>query len=236
GTTGTPRRLTIEGASTLTLASTFSVLGGNGSIGEQWETNGINKLTNNGTITSNVAGQGISIVPAAITNFANSTLTGGTWQVLNGATLRLILPQAIATNAATIVVDGASSSFFRDNGSTGALSGLTANAAGGSLTIANGYNFTSAGDFTNAGGITVGAGSTFGLGGRFDQTGGSVDLQGGVLGDTRPPSGNALHFDGNDFIETADSPTLHSSGDLTVERLVQGGWFSADLAEHILQG
>ncbi|MCK1368268.1 hypothetical protein, partial [Bradyrhizobium sp. 62] len=80
GTTGTPRRLAIEGASTLTLASTFNVVGGNGTIGEQWETNGTNNLVNNGLINANVAGQSLTASVAGV--FTNA----GVFQATNGGT------------------------------------------------------------------------------------------------------------------------------------------------------
>ncbi|MEI9924494.1 MAG: DUF4347 domain-containing protein [Bradyrhizobium sp.] len=223
GTSGGIRELTIEGTSTLTLDTTFKVVGGYGSVGDWWSNNGTRNLVNNGTITANVTGQSINVIPNGSSNFANGTLTGGTWQAVNGSILRLLMPSAVAVNAANILMDGASSSFVRDNGSTSALSGLIGNAAGGSLTIQNGYDITTAGDFINAGAITIGGGSILALTGAFTQTSGSVNLQGGAIGNMAPPSGNALHFDGNDFVEMADSPTLHSSSDLTIS-----GWFKAD--------
>jgi hypothetical protein len=180
-------------------------------------------LTNNGTLQA--SGTGTLIVqPTTITNFSASTLTGGTWKAFDASTLRAILPASITTNAANIVLDGPNATFYRDTGSTHALALLTTNLATGSFTLQNGAQFATAGDFTNAGTLTVGTGSTFALTGALTQTGGNINLQGGTIGNQQPPSSNAMNFDGsNDFLEVADSPTLHTAGELTVS-----GWFKSD--------
>jgi hypothetical protein len=83
GTTGSLRQLTIEGASTLTLAPTFSVVGGYATIGNQVEQGGTNTLVNQGLISANVSGQGITIAPNG--TFKNA----GTMEAVGGGTLSL---------------------------------------------------------------------------------------------------------------------------------------------------
>ena len=200
--------------------------GGYASIGDYLENgNGTKILVNNGTIISNVAGQALSVVPnGGIANFVNGTLTGGH---LGGHQRRDLAGVAAAGDRHQCRDDPARRQRFELRprlGSTNALSSLTANAAGASLTIADGYNLTAGGAFANAGAITVGANSIFALAGQFTQTGGSVDLEGGTLGNMAPPAGEALHFDGSDnFVTAPDSPALHSSDAITVS-----GWFKVD--------
>jgi len=122
-------------------------------------------------------------------NSATNTLTGGTYTVagtiqFNNAANGIV---AITTNAANLTLNGANAQILDAVGGD-ALAGLTTNAAGGSLTIENGRNFTSAGDFLNAGALTVGGASTFEVGaggaGVYSQSGApSVTniLRGGVL-------------------------------------------------------
>jgi hypothetical protein len=80
------------------------------------------------------------------------------------------------TNAATIVLDGASAG-------VGGLSALAANTSDGTLVIQNGATFSHAGPFSNAGGLIVGEGSAFVLtsGGAYTQTDGYTLLAGGTL-------------------------------------------------------
>src|SRR5262249_25792739 len=111
-------------------------------------------LTNQGTLQA-TAGGTVNVQPTTVTNFSAGVLTGGTWKAAGGP-LRVLLGSPIVTNAASIVLDGPGSNFYRDSGTTGALTGLATNAAGGSFTIQNGFSFTTAGDFANAGAITVG--------------------------------------------------------------------------------
>jgi hypothetical protein len=126
--------------------------------GTGWSNSGTFQARNGGTLKA----QGTN------TNFAAGTLTGGTWQVFANSTLRL-LNANIATNAATILLDGANSNFFSSTGTTDALAGLATNAPGGTFTIQNGRNFTTAGAFSNLGTLTLGPGSTFTVNGDYTQ-------------------------------------------------------------------
>jgi hypothetical protein len=100
---------------------------------------------------------------------AGNTLSGGTWNVFNGSTLELT-GATITTNAATIHLRDAGSTFDQING-------LTTNAAAGTLRISNGRNFTTAGGFTNNGTLNVGSGTTFQASSTFNQ--GSSTITGG---------------------------------------------------------
>jgi hypothetical protein len=129
--------------------------------------------TNNGTIGA----QDSSTItaPSAPTNFAAGTLTGGTWRVLANGTLRLMNAN-ISTNAATILLDGANSNFYRDNATTDALANFATN--NGSFSLLDGRNFTTAGNWSNSGSLTIGAGSTLTVNGNYTQaSSGSLTVQ-----------------------------------------------------------
>ncbi len=174
--------------------------------GTNWANTGTIQAQNGGTLNA----QGTS------TNFAVGTLTGGTWKVFANSTLRLI-NSGITTNAATIVLDGANSNFFRDAGTTDALANFAANAAAGNFTIQNGRSLTTGVPLTNAGNVTVnatGGGSTFTVTGSYTQTGGNTTLtNGGVLASTTNNvviSGGALQGAGsvNGVVTLSSGATL----------------------------
>ena len=75
------------------------------------------------------------------------------------------LSSSIVTNAATIILDGTNAKFYRDSGTTLALSGFTTNAATGSFTVQDGAVFNADAAFTNAGDLTIGAGSAINFSG-----------------------------------------------------------------------
>jgi hypothetical protein len=146
--------------------------------------NGSGAFTNSGTLQ---VGSGDSLVvnTGAFTNFSESTLTGGTYSV--SGTLKIdnlgSTGGEIVTDAANIILNGASSSFL-DGGSNNALSNLATIAAAGSFGLLGGRNFTTAGNFTNDGTLSVGAGSTFAVTGSLTNfasstlTGGTYDVTG----------------------------------------------------------
>jgi hypothetical protein len=202
------------GAFTLTLGPDIVLRGKNGQVN-------IQGFVNQGTLSADTAGGTITInathwsnlgtieaqnggtifAQGTATNFSAGTLTGGTWQVFADSTLRLI-NTGIVTNAATILLDGANSNFYRDAGTTGALANLATNAAAGSFTIQNGASLTTAGTLTNAGNVSIDATSALAVGDSFIQTDGSttldgtltaptvVDVQGGTLSGTGTITGN----------------------------------------------
>ncbi len=171
--------------------------------------------TNNGTFQAN-SGSTLSM-NGTLTNYdpGTSALTGGTYKAFSGT---IQLSQAntgtgavIATNAATILLDGPSA-HIADGGGNDILQGFfTTNGAAGNFTIQNGRNLTSAAssDFTNAGAMTIGASSTFTVGGsqNYVQSGGltkvngtltatSVALTGGTLNGTGSVSGSVMNTGG----------------------------------------
>jgi hypothetical protein len=119
-------------------------------------------LTVNGTVTNSgttrASNGGTLTIGITATNFSGSTLTGGTWSAASGGTLRLNGVN-VSTNAATIVLDGATSNIYNaTSGTTSAVAGFTTNAVAGALTLANGrpFNFTPVGNtFVNSGTFTV---------------------------------------------------------------------------------
>jgi len=162
-------------------------------------------VTNNGTFQAN-SGSLLNVMGNLTNyNFTTNTLTGGTFNAYSGT---IQLPQAntglgvvITTNAATILLDGASAKIADRNGNNILQGFFTTNTAAGSFTIQNGANLTTASTgFSNAGTLNIGANSTFTVGGSNDyvQTGGtstlaattsglavasghSVDINGGTL-------------------------------------------------------
>jgi hypothetical protein len=129
-------------------------------------------LDNSGTIEVQSgtlrADGGVAQLPA-------STLTGGTWKVLDNATLVITTGANITANQGHVVLAGANSAFPRINS-------LAANAAGASFAIQNGRSFTAVGALSNAGHVTVGTGSTLSTtSGNYTQSAGLTTLAGGTL-------------------------------------------------------
>ena len=97
-----------------------------------------------------------------LTNYrpSTSTLTGGVYNALSGT---IELSQAnkgtgavIATNAATILLDGAPAKLADANGNNILQSFFSSNSVTGDFTLQHGANLTSASsDFTNAGAMTI---------------------------------------------------------------------------------
>jgi hypothetical protein len=148
---------------------------------------------------------GTVFVEGWLTNFSGTTLAGGTF-VIGAGTLKFFNAD-IRTNAAAIVLQGPSSAIVNQaNGN--ALANFATNAAGGSFTIQDGRNFTTAGPFTNAGSVTIGNASTFTTTGRYTQTAGSITLSGGTL---TASSGGATAIVDLQAGILAGSGTLHAN-------------------------
>ncbi|HQU41211.1 MAG TPA: LamG domain-containing protein, partial [Pirellulales bacterium] len=150
------------------------------------EYNGSGNWTNTGTVDAD----GGSVTVDNLGNFSGGTLTGGTWQVMGGGTLDLD-GDNVTTNAANLVIDGATSAVTNDTAGDRALAGVANNASGGSLTIQNGYNLTTtAGTLTNSGAVTAGPSSTLAgpAGFSYTQTAGSTTLAGGTLDPSITPN------------------------------------------------
>jgi hypothetical protein len=169
-------QLRIAPSTTLTIGSGLTIAGDTGTILYGDSTS---NLTNAGTITDNVSGGTITIMGTGWhnsgtivatnggtvradqpNNYSSGTLTGGTWQVFANSSMRII-GASITTNAATILLDGATSHLYSDAGTTDALAGFATNAATSAFTIQTGRNFTTGGDFINNGTLTIGDTSTF---------------------------------------------------------------------------
>jgi RHS repeat-associated protein len=133
-------------------------------------------VTMNGTIAANDGG---TLIVQGCTNFANGTLTGGTWEASNNSTLRIIGAQ-VATNAASILLSGPQSHIYSDTATTNALATLSANAVGGQVTVTGGANLVATASLTNAGTVTLGPNSSLTVA-AYTQTGGGTSLQGGTL-------------------------------------------------------
>ncbi len=131
-------------------------------------------LTNAGTLT--VGARSTFTVAGNLTNFVGTTLTGGAY-VISG-TFKFS-DADIATNAATIVLDGTTSQIVNQS-NVNALANFTTNTAAGSFTIKNGRNFNAAGPFSNAGTVIIdtdfyyGSSSTFSASGTYTQTAGTL--------------------------------------------------------------
>jgi RHS repeat-associated protein/uncharacterized repeat protein (TIGR01451 family) len=124
-------------------------------------------LSNTGTIEADSGT--LSLAPTSFGQVTGTSLTGGTWNALNGATLEFPNNTSIATNAATIALGGTGAAIS-------GLAGLSSNS--GSLALAGGAGLTTTGDLNNSGTLTVGAGSTLKVGGAFTQTSaGTLDTQ-----------------------------------------------------------
>ena len=153
------------------------------------------KLNNQGTLRA-TNGATLIVGNTNFTNLSGTTLTGGTYEVFASSTMKLPAATGIATNAATILLDGVNSSIVRTADSLDALTPYFAtNAAAGHFTIQNGRNFGTAGNFSNAGIVTIGNSSTFTVNG-IPTNSGELQLRGGTFAATTglSNSGNVNGF------------------------------------------
>ena len=114
-------------------------------------------LNNIGTIESD---SGTLSLSATIAQLSQGTLTSGTWNALDGATLAFPNGTDITANQATICLDGAGAAIV-------GLNGPASNS--GSLSITSGADLSTTGDLSNSGSATVGAGSTLTVSGTYTQ-------------------------------------------------------------------
>ena len=125
------------------------------------------------------------------------TLLGGTWAVLNGATLNLNSGVSLTANNTTVTVDGAGSTFTN-------LANLAAN--DGSLTVQHGGTFRTGGNFNNAGSVTIDGSSTFTI------TGSLVNFAGGTLSGGTWLLAGTLQFPGANIVTNDANLILDGSG------------------------
>jgi T5SS/PEP-CTERM-associated repeat protein len=126
-------------------AGIFRKNGGNGSTVVGWV------LNNTGSVEIR---SGTLQINWPVSQLLNSTLTGGTWHVLNSSTLWMLGGSDITTleQSAVVRLSGSAATFAKINA-------LTTN--NGTFQIDAGKNFTVASAFTNNGTLIIGDGSTF---------------------------------------------------------------------------
>ncbi len=232
----------VTGDAALTNGANHTIEGG-GQIGVNNGGYGFT-LTNNGTILAN-ATTTLSIAPTGnttnngtfqansgstlfmngpLTNYspATSTLTGGTYNAFSGtialsqANATAGTPAVIATNAATILLDGSTAKISDGTGQDIVRGFLSSNTAAGSFTIQNGANVTTASTgFTNAGTVNIGANSTFTVGGSHDY------VQSGGITTLSTASGSLVVSPGHAF--DLDGGTLQGIGTITGDLVNTGG-------------
>jgi hypothetical protein len=130
-------------------------------------------LDNTGTVEARSGTLAVQASP----QISGASLTGGTWKALTAGTLSFPNTFGIATNGATLVLDGSDARMPE-------LSALSSNT--GSLTVSGGATVTPAGNLTNAGTITLGRSSRLSPAGTFTQPGtGTLN----VVIDGRPSTG-----------------------------------------------
>jgi autotransporter-associated beta strand protein/predicted outer membrane repeat protein len=145
-------------------------------------------FTNNGTIS--VAAGAVVNVTGTFSNFGASTLTGGTYLL---AGIFEFAGASIATNAASITLQGAAGTILDTTTAANALAALVSNTATGSLTLTAGGALTTSGGLTNTGSVTIDAttgGSTLTVGGTYTQNSGTTTL---VAGGTLAASTANIH-------------------------------------------
>jgi hypothetical protein len=171
---------------------------------------------NNGTLKV-ASGSFMHVLGGPFTNFAGTTLTGGTYNVTGTLEIDELGSTGgeIVSNAANIILNTPASSFV-DAAGKNALSNLAVNAAAGKFTLSGGQNFTTVGNFTNNGTLTVGSGSTFKVptGKRLTNFSGTT-LTGGtynVSGTLKFPGANIVTNAANITLTGTSSKILNATG------------------------
>ena len=127
--------------------------------GETLTINASGTVTNNGTFGADDAVLSLTYDPS---NLPDSTLTGGTWEATNGGTLSFSsTANAIVTNDATLVLDGAGSGIQTRTGLGGTYQQLeqTLVTNDGTLEATGNRNFGAANSLINNGVIQLGGGT-----------------------------------------------------------------------------
>ena len=198
GTNALINGITIQGAGQIGLAFTGIVNNGtinaNGSAGIALDTNSTG-LTNNGTLQTG-AGDTMHVFGGPFSNFAGTTLTGGSY--VSAGTLEIdeigSTGGEIVTDAANITLNGGT---FVDSGGHNVLNNLATITSAGSFTVMGGSNFTTAGNFTNNGILTVGTGTSFVVNGKLTNFAGTT-----LTGGTYNVAGT-LQFNGANIVTDA---------------------------------
>lgn len=120
-------------------------------------------------------GSVLQIPGNSFSNFANNTLTGGTYVV--GGTFAFNSANII-TNAANIQLTSPTAQIVNINSNANALANLATNTKKGQFTVTGKAALTTIPSFTTQGKVTVGAKSNFTVGGSYTQTLGSTKVDG----------------------------------------------------------
>ena len=123
-------------------------------------------MSNTGTIEAESGT--LFLNASSIAQLSGTTITGGTWSALNGASLEFPTNTSIAANAANISLGGSGAEFTTLNSNNtfvSALAALTSNS--GNLTIGSATTLATTGNFTNSGTLTIGG--AFDVGDNFIQ-------------------------------------------------------------------
>lgn len=173
-------------------------------------------FSNAGTLS--VAKNSLIQITNTFSNFAGTTLTGGTYNV----TGKLQFPGAnIATNAAHISLTGAASA-ITDLSNIDALRSLANTTSVGALSLSSGRNLTTPGGYSNAGALTVGSGAKFNTPSSYTQTAGTTTVDGTLTA----PSGTSIQA-GKVFGKGTIASTVVSSGSVTAgDSLTKAGKLS----------
>jgi hypothetical protein len=183
-------------------------------------------FTNQGIFEARNGGRLLLPPGATFTNYSGTTLTGGAWRVFGGS-IMILVGSGIATNAADILLDGSSSTIYRDAAATlDALAGLTSVSAGASLTFQDSRNFTTAANFTNNGTLNILASTIFTVNGsltNFDSAsgtliGGAYNIAGTFRFNNADITTNAANvvLDGTGAAAIVDQTGADALGDLAV--------------------
>jgi hypothetical protein len=162
----------------------------------------LGSITNTGTIEADSGTVALSAV-SGISQIAGSSLTAGTWNVENGATLQFPSGTKIALDAANLALSGSGATI------TG-ISGLTSNS--GSFSLLSGADFATATSFANSGSLTVGAGSTFSVASNLTEGSGAT-LQVQIAG--APASGQVGQVAVSGTVTLAGTFTLNTANGFT---------------------
>jgi len=185
--------ITLSGIGGLNNEGTFTKSGGTGVT----NFDGGVFLNNTGTVNAN---SGTITLQGGVTQHSGTTLTGGTWNVTNGASINITTGSNITTNQGSVMLDGAGSSFNR---LTDALSNNQ-----GSFTLKNDRDLTTAGGYTNSGSTRVEDSTTvmtIGAGGSaaYTQTVGETVLVGGAMIDASVFNLDGGELKGNGIIASS---------------------------------
>jgi hypothetical protein len=212
--------LTIDRGITIDVGAAYSIVEADGST-----------IENLGTIEDNTAASTLNVYGITfdtgelcngIANYSAGTLTGGTWEIGNGA-IGNIFGFDLTTNAANLSVSGANTQVLDSVFEVGnnALAGLKTNTATGSFTVGAGYNFTAPGAFRNSGVVNIQAGASFSTGsGNFGQSAGTTTVDGTLTAANVLISGGSLSGNGmitSNLINAALVSPGDSAGTLTIQ-------------------